>query len=266
MGKLPGFTFYTGDWVKDPDLRRCSKAAKGVWVDMLCLMFECENRGVLATDDRPWSDQEIAGAVGGDIAENLSCIAELLDKGVASRNKFGSIFSRRMTRDERERQETKGRVRRYRKRSCNGDVTAKYEDENEEEKEVLILEVQDQNQNPQQKRKDRTGTRIPTGYKVSDEMRHFAQLNHLPDPDLHVAEFIDYWAAQPGQKGVKVDWDATFRNWLRRAPNFRTGGNGDGHKTATRRRNDDNRERIARIFGEDQPPDDVPAVIRQGSR
>lgn len=28
--------------------------------------------------------------------------------------------------------------------------------------------------------------------------------------------FIDYWIAQPGQKGVKLDWSATWRNWMRR--------------------------------------------------
>jgi phage terminase Nu1 subunit (DNA packaging protein) len=28
--------------------------------------------------------------------------------------------------------------------------------------------------------------------------------------------FVDYWIAQPGQKGVKTDWDATWRNWMRR--------------------------------------------------
>lgn len=28
--------------------------------------------------------------------------------------------------------------------------------------------------------------------------------------------FIDYWRAQPGQKGCKTDWVATWRNWLRR--------------------------------------------------
>lgn len=27
--------------------------------------------------------------------------------------------------------------------------------------------------------------------------------------------FTDYWIAQPGQKGVKLDWDATWRNWMR---------------------------------------------------
>ena len=28
--------------------------------------------------------------------------------------------------------------------------------------------------------------------------------------------FVDYWIAQPGQKGVKLDWEATWRNWMRR--------------------------------------------------
>lgn len=36
------------------------------------------------------------------------------------------------------------------------------------------------------------------------------------DPQKEHPVFIDYWIAQPGQKGVKVDWDATWRNWMRR--------------------------------------------------
>lgn len=30
-------------------------------------------------------------------------------------------------------------------------------------------------------------------------------------------EFRDYWKSQPGAKGVKLDWFATWRNWCRRA-------------------------------------------------
>lgn len=29
--------------------------------------------------------------------------------------------------------------------------------------------------------------------------------------------FRDYWIAVPGQKGVKLDWEATWRNWMRRS-------------------------------------------------
>jgi hypothetical protein len=31
------------------------------------------------------------------------------------------------------------------------------------------------------------------------------------------SKFRDYWNSQPGQKGVKLDWPATWRNWCRNA-------------------------------------------------
>ena len=114
MAKLPAIQLYTGDWLKDPNLRRCSKAAKGVWIDMLCLMSECEDRGVLASGGVPWDQNEIAGAIGGDQAENLACIAELLAKGVASLTKLGAITNRRMVRDEKVRADTKFRQQKFR--------------------------------------------------------------------------------------------------------------------------------------------------------
>jgi hypothetical protein len=36
------------------------------------------------------------------------------------------------------------------------------------------------------------------------------------DPEAVAAEFRDYWIAQPGQKGIKLDWESTWRNWVRR--------------------------------------------------
>ena len=38
-----------------------------------------------------------------------------------------------------------------------------------------------------------------------------------------LAKFRDYWVAKPGQGGVKLDWDATWRNWMRRASEQRGG-------------------------------------------
>jgi hypothetical protein len=118
MGKLPGFVFYPGDWLKDPELRRCSKAEKGVWIDMLAVSFECSDRGVFATGGVPWTDEEISAAIGGDTAENLKCLRELLRKGVARRNQSGAIFSARMVRDESNRaaERTKKQNQRFREK------------------------------------------------------------------------------------------------------------------------------------------------------
>lgn len=104
MGKLPGFMFYPGDWLKEPSLRRCSHAAKGIYIDILCLMFECSERGVLATDGLAWSDTEIAQAVGGDKTQTLEGLRELVEKRVVSRTDKGAVYSRRMVRDEKTRQ------------------------------------------------------------------------------------------------------------------------------------------------------------------
>ena len=101
---------------------------------MLALMFECADRGVFSTGGRPWSDLEIAAAVGGDIAENQACIAELLLKGVAHRNESGAIFCKRMVRDQQGRLQTQERVKKHRSNgSCNAVVTPLYEQEQEQE-------------------------------------------------------------------------------------------------------------------------------------
>jgi hypothetical protein len=108
--KIPSFQFYPGDWLKDPALRRVSKASKGLWIELICLSFECEERGVFSTNGIPWPDEDIAAAVGGDRSENLKLLHELLEKGVCSRTAppknggFGAIFCRRVVRDEQLRQ------------------------------------------------------------------------------------------------------------------------------------------------------------------
>lgn len=116
MMKLPSFQFYPGDWMKDANLRRLTHAEKGVWIDMLCLMFECDQRGVLATAGSVWSDEEIARAVGGEFALTLACVTAVVAKGVAGRNSFGAVYSRRMVRDEENRKANAGRQDRFRKK------------------------------------------------------------------------------------------------------------------------------------------------------
>jgi hypothetical protein len=37
----------------------------------------------------------------------------------------------------------------------------------------------------------------------------------MPDPDSFIEGFCDYWKGRPGAGGLKLDWDATFRNWIR---------------------------------------------------
>ncbi|MEJ4100898.1 hypothetical protein V5S96_11100 [Corynebacterium mastitidis] len=48
-------------------------------------------------------------------------------------------------------------------------------------------------------------------------------------------QFADYWAAATGQKATKLDWDATWRNWMRRAlKNTRPPAQKPGRRRGTR--------------------------------
>lgn len=66
-------------------------------------------------------------------------------------------------------------------------------------------------------RTTKRGTRIPDDFAVTDDMIAWAR-EHTPHVGARETEaFVDYWRSAPGAKGVKVDWEATWRNWMRRA-------------------------------------------------
>lgn len=100
MGKSPGFWFYTGDWLKDPELRFCSIFARGLLIDLLCILFESKQQGYASRPDgSPRSDEELVDAVSGGTRESkLAALAELEASGVLSRNENNVLFSRRMAR------------------------------------------------------------------------------------------------------------------------------------------------------------------------
>jgi uncharacterized protein YdaU (DUF1376 family) len=60
------------------------------------------------------------------------------------------------------------------------------------------------------------GSRLATNWILPDDWEYWANKER---PDLNakqVAEqFRDFWCAKPGKDGVKLDWQATWRNWVR---------------------------------------------------
>jgi hypothetical protein len=102
--KLPSFQFYPGDWMKDPALRLVSVSARGLWMDILCLMFESPQRGFLEHQNgKPIAADQLARVVGERLPETRKLLKELEDAGVYSVDERGVIFSRRMVREEQNR-------------------------------------------------------------------------------------------------------------------------------------------------------------------
>lgn len=58
------------------------------------------------------------------------------------------------------------------------------------------------------------GTRLPDSWQPGPELEQFARNLGL-DPEAVTPEFVDHWRGVAGQRGVKLDWPATYRNRCR---------------------------------------------------
>ena len=66
------------------------------------------------------------------------------------------------------------------------------------------------------KEKNKRGSRLSQDFCLPIEWRDFCvQERRELHPTQTFEKFKDYWIAQAGQKGVKLDWFATWRNWVR---------------------------------------------------
>jgi uncharacterized protein YdaU (DUF1376 family) len=65
-------------------------------------------------------------------------------------------------------------------------------------------------------KENKRGSRLAQDWFLPKPWGEWAQTER---PELNIRQtadqFRDYWIAQAGQKGVKLDWAATWRNWVR---------------------------------------------------
>ena len=130
MGKAPAFQFYVKDWLSDPQLRMASLISRGIWIDLLCLMWESSERGKLEGTIEQFT--RMTSASNGDFQHFLDeaqvlkfadvSVTEMAD--VTKRNIKVTVINRRMFREDKDRKNTRLRVRKFRSNAkCNSDVT-----------------------------------------------------------------------------------------------------------------------------------------------
>ena len=230
--------FWWQDWQRDPALRMCSLAARGAWIEMLCLMADADPVGHLLVNGRSPNMRQLSAVLGCSEREATKLVAELEENGVFSRSEDGTIFSRRMVRDKAISDEAAANG----KKGGNPNITGKgkrkvkgedaegltpslkanatpplkhQETEAEADTErTLSLRSSERAQNPKSE-KSKRACRLPADWRPSPEMAEFARSNGV-DPERTAAVFRDYWVGVPDPKGRKVDWNATWRNWVRR--------------------------------------------------
>ena len=66
------------------------------------------------------------------------------------------------------------------------------------------------------KQNSKRGSRLANDWFLPNEWEYWANKER---PDLNAMQvadqFKDFWCAKPGKDGVKLDWAATWRNWVR---------------------------------------------------
>lgn len=91
-----GDTFFWSDWQSDPKLRACSFAAQGVWMRILCIMADSEEKGCLLINGIKPTIEELCDVIG-KTPEMVGPLVDELGKwGVYSVDRRGVIYSRKM--------------------------------------------------------------------------------------------------------------------------------------------------------------------------
>lgn len=110
---------------------------------------------------------------------------------------------------------------------------------------------------------DPKGTRLPDEWELPRPWGVWSLEEGMTIPEVReqAARFKDYWHGVPGAKGRKADWQATWRNWIRRVIEERSTGGRNGRSGTTGipesgKRVDPAIEQIARLARLGEAPGD----------
>lgn len=95
----PAQQWYWDDWFSAFDVRLCSVGARGVWIDMLGIMYKAEIRGTLTVNGKQIDSKTLAKIIGDTMANTNKYLKELEDQDVFSRLEDNTIICRRMFRE-----------------------------------------------------------------------------------------------------------------------------------------------------------------------
>jgi DNA-binding Lrp family transcriptional regulator len=112
MARSPYFPFYPGDWLRN-DVSGCSLEAQGLWLRMMIVMHDAQVYGQLILNNEPMPMSFLAKKCGISPRKLGVLLAELDQAGVINRKENGVIYSGRMERDERERQQNRARQKEH---------------------------------------------------------------------------------------------------------------------------------------------------------
>lgn len=233
--------FYWNDWRADPGLRASSIAARGLWMECLCIAADSDPFGYVLINGRGPDFATLARIAGVSEAEAQSLMSELDQNGVFSRDRNGRIYSRRMVRDAK-------KAATARKNGLSGGNPSLSKDTgispsvnppdktgvnthesraSNQDKEPVgsLLTAQGESNGRSAPRRPKRKSGIPPDFEPDATGWRLAGENGCGRNDL--AQFIDH---HTGRGTFMLDWQAAWRTWCRNAAHFRAGPHGGGNR------------------------------------
>jgi len=99
MAKPPSFQFYYKDWLSDNRLKRCSKRAKGVWIDLIAASCDLDSKGVFRDEMGAFDREEMLDLLTGNRKENSLGFDELVRRQIIKQDDDGVFYVKRIKED-----------------------------------------------------------------------------------------------------------------------------------------------------------------------
>lgn len=216
--KRPWFRFYV-EAIHDRKLRRLVPAHRWLWVVVLAMARQSPDPGVLlmtsADGGEPLTEHDLIDAAALKPAEVRKGMREFERLGMVVN--AGGVWSvSKWSERQPESDDVTKRTAKHRSKEPDGNVPTTPIGTGPSR--VVAKEAEVETEQPPS-----PSARSPRATRLADDWRP------TPEPDLVAAiggqqaakrefdRFVDYWRAKGGQDGRKLDWQATWRNWLRRA-------------------------------------------------
>jgi hypothetical protein len=168
----------------------------------------------------------IARGIDPDVIELAVGTAEQVARADIPQNSADTSADRRREKDRERKRKIRGNPQNSADIPQTQEAPLTYLENSKEEKKEIKKERIPQNR----------GTRLPTDWQpLPDEWTDTVALIGADRARAELLKFRDYWIALPGAKGVKLDWPATWRNWIRRVSENTGGPNGQRNQHASRR-------------------------------
>lgn len=99
--RISPMPFNSVEWITLPVVRNLPPDVRGLWIDMLCYMWESKERGVMAKPDGTiYTRNEIIRLLGVDASGSENWLEKLIECGLCTVRDDGAFCSRQMVRQE----------------------------------------------------------------------------------------------------------------------------------------------------------------------